>query len=644
MKITILPVYNLENYKKFKIINGASPIAYILSYLEKYYPDDLIYASPDLEFLLKTNPDIVGISAPYSYLFDEVIEISRKIKACNKKIPIILGGNHITSLPKTLPQTIDIGVIGEGEETFRDLVTLYKEHGEFTAENLLKIEGLVFHSKGKKIITEKRKPIENIDSIPFSMKHFCDIPGMWIPSLVTGRGSPYLKNPYQVDNNTAKIRLHSPERMAQDLVDIITFSPQFKIIPIPDNVFFYNKDRLEKFAKIIYETGIIKHVFLSPIIRPQEFTEEICYILKNFFRTNSIQLYYISFSQKVRDEFKEPKIDIKRQREIFKLASKYNISLTGSFFLGSQIETKEDLAKSYWIMKDHMRLHKNIFFASEFLLTYPGTDSWTKGIMKGLVNENLKDWDILNQSTLKKETPLLTPLHQRGEFSKIYEVFQKLNLSENGLEYKPFFGTREFLVHAMNELVSEVIRTYDISSILQVTDESVFDFKKVFIKNEFTVIDTMAIESFYKKKKPVENKSNKKYDCVVLLFTLDITPNPENVIKYCNEVLNENGVILISFFNGLYYHTLQRFLMNANFTDIFYIFNKLNIFTYKSMTDLIIKNDFIPKKCTPCSFYKEQEMYTPEMAQIVNIFQKVFKIDREVFATPYYIYSCRKKT
>ena len=642
MKITILPVSDLEHYKRFKIINGAASIAYILSYLEKYYPDDLIYGSPDVDFLLRTNPDIVGISGQYSYLFNETVEITRKIKSFNKKIPIILGGHHITDLPKTLPQTVDVGVIGEGEETFRDLVTLYKEYGEFTPENLSTIQGIVYHSKGKKIITEKRNPIEDIDSIPFSMKPFYDIPGMWLPYLTSGRGSPYNKNPYQVAN-TSKIRLHSPERMVKDIVDMITFFPDNRMISIADELFFYDKERLRTFAKIINETGIINSIFLNPTIRPQEFSEDICYILKKFFRVTSILLYCISFTPKVRNEFKEDTFDIKKQREIFRIINKYNQNVTGTFFLGSQVETKEDLAKSYWTMKDHMRLHKNLFFVSEFLMPYPNTEAWSKGIMKGLVNENLKDWSILDQSKLKKETPLLSPLHQKGELTKIYEVFKELNFVETGIQFKPFFGTREFLVYAMNKLYSEIIRTYDIDSILQITDEDTFDLNKIFLKNEFSCIDTLPIKSLYKKNKPLENKSNKKYDCVVLFFTLDIIPNPSKILKYCSSILNENGTILISFFNGLYYHTLKNLFMESNFTDIFYIFNKLNIFTYKTMTNLIIENNFIPKKCEPCLFHNEQEMLSIEMAQIINLFQKIFKSDRKTFSIPYYIYSCRKK-
>lgn len=69
------------------------------------------------------SPDIIGISA-MSTQFSAAIELSRKVK---KKLHalIIIGGPHVSALPKVLLETFDIGVIGEGEETLSEIVSLY---------------------------------------------------------------------------------------------------------------------------------------------------------------------------------------------------------------------------------------------------------------------------------------------------------------------------------------------------------------------------------------------------------------------------------------------------------------------------------------------------------------------------------------
>jgi radical SAM superfamily enzyme YgiQ (UPF0313 family) len=94
--------------------------------------------------ILKINPDIIGISA-MTPDYTKAIELARWIKSCSiQKIPIILGGFHISTLPESLDKSFDIGVIGAGEITFADLVKLYIEGMLFDADCLRCIKGICF--------------------------------------------------------------------------------------------------------------------------------------------------------------------------------------------------------------------------------------------------------------------------------------------------------------------------------------------------------------------------------------------------------------------------------------------------------------------------------------------------------------------
>ena len=79
MRIAIFPIekekYQIEN--KFSI---STDIAYIISYLEKNNPEDIVFPTCNLDFLSKTKPDLVCIYAPYSFTYNQIVYISNEIK------------------------------------------------------------------------------------------------------------------------------------------------------------------------------------------------------------------------------------------------------------------------------------------------------------------------------------------------------------------------------------------------------------------------------------------------------------------------------------------------------------------------------------------------------------------------------------
>ncbi|MHA1264599.1 MAG: B12-binding domain-containing radical SAM protein [Candidatus Helarchaeota archaeon] len=109
----------------------------------------------------KINPDIVGITALSSY-YNEMRRLARILQPLN--IPIILGGVHVSALPKRslYECKADFVVIGEGEYTLLELLNKWSD------ENARKeIKGIAYIDDGRFIQTPKRKLISNLDEIPF---------------------------------------------------------------------------------------------------------------------------------------------------------------------------------------------------------------------------------------------------------------------------------------------------------------------------------------------------------------------------------------------------------------------------------------------------------------------------------------------
>ena len=100
------------------------------------------------DFASKIDPTIVGITATTA-----TIENSLKyIKAIKKVLPntlTIIGGPHVTFLPvETLKSedSLDIVVIGEGEETIVEIAEKYKND---KMKNLSEIKGIFYRNNDK---------------------------------------------------------------------------------------------------------------------------------------------------------------------------------------------------------------------------------------------------------------------------------------------------------------------------------------------------------------------------------------------------------------------------------------------------------------------------------------------------------------
>ncbi|MFH1308994.1 MAG: radical SAM protein [Patescibacteria group bacterium] len=121
------------------------------------------------------NPDLVGVTYPFSCQSKNVLEICETIKEIDRNIKIVVGGVHASALSENIiknHKTIDFVVVGEGEETLLDLVeNLNKEVKDFK-----NIKGIVYREKDDSlIINEKREHIKNINKIPLPARHLLKI-------------------------------------------------------------------------------------------------------------------------------------------------------------------------------------------------------------------------------------------------------------------------------------------------------------------------------------------------------------------------------------------------------------------------------------------------------------------------------------
>ncbi|MCM8773374.1 MAG: B12-binding domain-containing radical SAM protein [Candidatus Omnitrophica bacterium] len=116
----------------------------------------------DHEFLQRLRPaDVVGFYGGLTSTIPRLYELAKFYK--DRGGITIAGGQHFVgeNIEEALSSSIDYVVIGEGEETIKEL--LFAILGK---NDLQKIKGIAYLEDGKVVITERRPPITDFDTLP----------------------------------------------------------------------------------------------------------------------------------------------------------------------------------------------------------------------------------------------------------------------------------------------------------------------------------------------------------------------------------------------------------------------------------------------------------------------------------------------
>jgi radical SAM superfamily enzyme YgiQ (UPF0313 family) len=92
--------------------------------------------------------------------------IKRMIKLCaDERCITVLGGTIVDPMPEIISKNIgaDFCVIGEGEETFKELAFALTENKDDFSD----IDGLIYSKNGELIKTNPRKVIHDLDVLPY---------------------------------------------------------------------------------------------------------------------------------------------------------------------------------------------------------------------------------------------------------------------------------------------------------------------------------------------------------------------------------------------------------------------------------------------------------------------------------------------
>jgi anaerobic magnesium-protoporphyrin IX monomethyl ester cyclase len=197
-----------DDPKEREIMKPYPPLGllYLSAYLKREGFDvelfDTTFSSrPELTARLAATPNgVVGI---YTNLMTRANAIWVAEEAHRHGWTVVLGGPESANYPDDyLDRGADVVVVGEGEATTAELITVLRDKGK---HRLHGVAGTVFRDEdGKVVHNPARDKIADIDTIPWPDREAIDIPayvdvwrthhGMGSVNLITARGCPYKCN------------------------------------------------------------------------------------------------------------------------------------------------------------------------------------------------------------------------------------------------------------------------------------------------------------------------------------------------------------------------------------------------------------------------------------------------------------------
>lgn len=243
-------------------------ILYIAAVLERHGIDvsyvDFCLGDSDIP-----DAEIYGIAIHSIAVFKEANEIAQKIKReKGSGVLIVAGGACITSYYNEVLATglYDIVVVGEGEETFLEIVS---------GKDKCIITGIAYMDSDKVVVNPGRPYIPNLDDLPFPARHllpkesthsFSGIHGRSdtaSTTILTSRGCPYSCTFCDITQWGRRYRTRSPSNVVQEIQDIRDKYGirHFRFI---DDIYTLDRKRVIEISKMVMPLGISYIIITRP--------------------------------------------------------------------------------------------------------------------------------------------------------------------------------------------------------------------------------------------------------------------------------------------------------------------------------------------------------------------------------------------
>jgi len=285
----------------------------------------------DHEFLQRHRPaDVVGFYGGLTSTIPRLYEIARFYK--DKGIVTIAGGKHFVedNIAEALNSCIDYVVIGEGEETIKELLRAIEGKRDVS-----EIKGIVYLNNGKPVYTPKRAPITDFNKLPlpdFSLVRYAKIK-MYPVERIRGCGMDC-----EFCAVKGKPRHAPPERLLEQ-ISFLLETQDARHFFVVDDLFGQERDETIRFCNMLrdYQKNIGTRLDVIVQIRLDKAKDPE---LLSAMRQAGINTVAIGFESPIEEELSAMNKHIKPEDMLAmtKLFHKFGFLIHGMFIFGYPIK------------------------------------------------------------------------------------------------------------------------------------------------------------------------------------------------------------------------------------------------------------------------------------------------------------------
>jgi anaerobic magnesium-protoporphyrin IX monomethyl ester cyclase len=350
------------------------------------------YAEPYTKKRLKevlSDAEVVGMTLT-SFTLKHALPLAKAIKAVAPKVPLIIGGPHVTLYPeKSLEMTpADISVAGEAEDIIVPIIKAIQEGGPANPA-LAQIPGVTFRTKEGLVKGPEGSYVKDLDRLPFPNRKLVEdntygyllgtrVAKGRFTTLISSRGCPMrCRFCTRAAISMRKYRVRSAQNVLREIKGIAKAG--YKTIMFVDDNFLANKHRAKKILDGIIKADLGLEIFAQG--RVDSVNEELFTAMSKA-GVRVLLLGIESGNQDVLD-FYNKKTTLEQIENCVRMARKHGIISLGYFILGAPIEDEEHFQRSIDFAKS-LPLDLAYFFQLELA---SGSPMWIEAVQLGIIKE-----------------------------------------------------------------------------------------------------------------------------------------------------------------------------------------------------------------------------------------------------------------
>lgn len=385
----------MRDFEKFERMRGVYPplgLLYVAAAAERLGHEVAVIdcdAEDDYMGRLRavceaSRPDIVGFYA-FTWNYRGAARLASFVKSICPKVKTILGGPNATSFPEQSLRLgdFDVVVMGEGEETIRELLAAFEKNG-----SLQGVSGIAFKSGEGIVQNPPREFIDDLDAVPFPARHLVRMERYHdvftrerkFATMIATRGCPFQCTFCNRNARLGRVlRTRSPENVVEEIGQVGETYGIREFMFFDDN-FILDKKWAHSFCRALDISGF--DVLWEIRTRVDTVDEDVLKALKD------AGCYRIRFGFEAGDDaiLKTLKkgITVAQSLECARLCHKIGIEMFGYFILGAPGETEETMRKTIDLA---IKIEPRFALFSKFV-PYPCTEAFDWAVASDCVEKD----------------------------------------------------------------------------------------------------------------------------------------------------------------------------------------------------------------------------------------------------------------